>query len=337
MITWRASLRTPARLSWPARVSRVLCVLLFAYAVPSDAERPTGPGSPFDITWDAALTAAERDKLASWLERAARTVRTLHGALPRDDIRIIVETRRGAGEPVPFARVLRRGREGVRFWVDPVFPLERFLTDWTAPHELTHLFIPYPGRADVWLSEGLATYYQYLLQARDGLITDCTAWQRIAAGFARGAAALQGATAPRTLAAASRDMHAAGSYRRVYWSGVAYFLEADLALRTATPALSLDRVIHRFGQCCLDDGDITDGAALVAAFDHLAGTTLFVPLYDHYRALETMPDYASLLARVGVHANGGETGCERGDGPAARTRRDITLVDGERDAAAPAP
>lgn len=315
----------------------MLCALLCALAIPASAERLPGPASAFDVTWDARLGAAERDKLARWLGRAARTVRMLHGELPRDDIRIVVETRRGAGEPVPFARVLRRGREGVHFWVDPAFPLERFLTDWTAPHELSHLFIPYPGKTDVWLSEGLATYYQHLLQARDGLITECMAWRRIAAGFARGSAAMSGETTRRPLAAASRDMHALGSYMRVYWSGVAYFLEADLALRTGTPALSLDRVMQRFGQCCLDDGDVTDGAALVAAFDHVAGTALFVPLYDRFRALETMPDYAALLARVGVHTEGGETGCVRGDGPAARIRRDITLVDGERDAAASGP
>jgi len=318
------------------RLRRALSALLFACAVPAAAERLPGPDGPLDVTWDATLSAADRDKLARWLTRAARTVRTLHGDLPHDDIRIIVETRRGAGEPVPFARVLRRGREGVHFWVNPAFPLVDFLTDWTAPHELTHLFIPYPGQADVWLSEGLATYYQHLLQARDGLITECTAWRRIAAGFARGAARLGATRTALSLGAASRSMHQSGSYMRVYWSGVAYFLEADLALRASTPPLGLDQIVHRFGQCCLDAPAITDGAALVAAFDHVAGRSLFVPMYDRYSALETMPDYTSLLARVGVRTTGGEADCVQDDGPAARTRGDITLSGGDRrDIAAP--
>jgi len=301
--------------------------------MPATAERLPGPGGTLEVTWDAALSAAERTKLASWLERATRTVATLHGRLPRATIHVAVEARRAAGEPVPFARVVRHGRVGVHFWVDPGLPLAAFLTDWTAPHELTHLFIPYPGRTDVWLSEGLATYYQHLLQVRDGLLGECAAWRRIAAGFARGTAALSGTTPPQSLAAASRAMHASGGYMRVYWSGVAYFLEADLALRAGTPALRLDQVVQRFGTCCLEDPAIDDGAALVAAFDRVAGTSLFVPLYHRYRALETMPDYTSLLARVGVRTNGDASGCAMDDVHAVATRRDVTLG---RNAAPPA-
>ena len=37
-------------------------------------------------------------------------------------------------------------------------------TDWTASHEFAHLLLPYVS--DKWVSEGVASYYQNVLQAR---------------------------------------------------------------------------------------------------------------------------------------------------------------------------
>jgi hypothetical protein len=120
------------------------------------------------------------------LTHAADGAATLYGGLPRDPIRILVERSDNAGEPVFSAQVLRQKPQGIQFWVNTTFALEAFLQDWTAVHELVHLYIPYPGDADIWLSEGLATYYQNILRTRTGVLSEKQAWQNFYNGFMRG-------------------------------------------------------------------------------------------------------------------------------------------------------
>ena len=62
-----------------------------------------------------------------------------------------------ASEPVPWANTVRSGEQAVEFYVDPSYDLSEFLADWTAPHEISHLSIPYVGRSNMWFSEGYAS------------------------------------------------------------------------------------------------------------------------------------------------------------------------------------
>ena len=93
----------------------------------------------------------------------------LDDVVPREQLRVVIQRADDAREPVPWAHVIRSHPQGVKFYVNPDFSLGRFMRDWTAAHELSHLYLPYPGQPDIWLSEGLATYYQNIIQARSGL------------------------------------------------------------------------------------------------------------------------------------------------------------------------
>ena len=64
----------------------------------------------------------------------------------------------------------QKSGQGVRFVVNPTFPLEQFLQDWTAPHELSHLLIPYLGRRHAWFAEGFASYMQYQVMYHMGVM-----------------------------------------------------------------------------------------------------------------------------------------------------------------------
>ena len=307
----------------------LLCTSLLLVLLNTSRVAQATPDSRIDaaggsllVEWDSTLTAAERSQLTLWLERAAQTTATLHGRLPREEIRVVIKVSRDAAQPVPFAQVIRSATQGVRFWVNPAHPLDDFLRDWTAAHEFTHLLIPWPGQRDIWLSEGLATYYQYLLLARDGLLEECAAWEKIHAGFTRGEANAE--HAGLSLAELSTRLRATRAYMRVYWTGTAYFLEADLALRAVRAGLTLDSVLRDFGECCLNDPAITTGRELVSAFDRIAGQAIFVPLYERYRQLEGMPDFPALLARVGVRPDGDGVRCDNEPAAAAALLRQIT-------------
>lgn len=256
-------------------------------------------GSHFQLQWRGEFSGKERDKIQRWLQHAGNSAATLYGSLPRDPIRIVVQRSDRANEPVPFGHVLRDEPQGIRFLVNPKFPLQRFINDWTAVHELVHLYIPYPGERDIWLSEGLATYYQNLLQARAGVITEKRAWQKLYNGFARGQA--DNRYRHLSLAQLTPRMKETRSFMRVYWAGTSYFLQADLALRQQSQnRQSLDMVIRDFVGCCLHSEQYRNGQQLVRTFDKLAGSQVFTELYEEYRQFYAQPDPLPLLAQLGI-------------------------------------
>src|SRR5690606_12588924 len=73
----------------------------------------------------------------------------------------------------------RRWRgQHVHFHVDPRHPPEAFRGDWTAPHELSHLILPYLGRPAAWFAEGFASYMQYQVMIAMGLLSEAEAGER---------------------------------------------------------------------------------------------------------------------------------------------------------------
>src|SRR5690606_4452079 len=126
------------------------------------------------------------------------------------------------GEPVPLGLARRGGVASVLLLVDETADLAALRADWVAVHELFHLLWPRIERADAWLSEGLATYYQEVLRARHGLISQRDAIQHLVDGLARGARADGGLP----LGEESARMRATHSYTRVYWSGAAFAFAA---------------------------------------------------------------------------------------------------------------
>ena len=200
---------------------------------------------------------------------------------------------------VPFARVLRNEPQGVLFYVNPDKPLAEFINDWTAYHELSHLFIPYPGIEDIWFSEGLASYYQNILQYRAGLLSAAAAREKLRAGFQRGRS--DDRRDDLSLAELSPVMRENLAFMRVYWSGALYFLEADIALRESTE-LVLDDVLREFGTCCLGEQRDWTGREIAAEFDRIAESEIFSPLYDKYADTMAMPDYETVLASPVVNS-----------------------------------
>ena len=45
------------------------------------------------------------------------------------------------------------------------------MNDWTAPHEMSHLAIPYIGEKEVWFAEGFASFMQYQVMMEMGVMT----------------------------------------------------------------------------------------------------------------------------------------------------------------------
>lgn len=266
-------------------------------------ERLELPGCVLLLDWRGKFSNTQKAKLKTWLTSVANTVSLLHGTLPRPEIRIALQSY-PAKSAVPFARVLRQEPEGVLFYINPDRPVDEYINDWTAYHELSHLFIPYPGNADIWFSEGLASYYQNVLQARAGILTKDEARQKLRAGFERGQN--DSGHAQLTLGELSPVMRDKHAFMRVYWSGALYFLQADLMLRNLptgnNPPLTLDDVLREFGLCCLDSSQQWSGSAIAAEFDRLSGSDIFTTLYHDFEQSTAIPAYQKMLEAPEIDA-----------------------------------
>ena len=172
--------------------------------------------------------------------------------------------------------------------------------DWTATHEFSHLLIPYVSSRDRWLSEGLASYYQNLLRARDGRLSDQQAWQKLHDGFQRGERGTNGGT----LAEATRSGH--GSIMRVYWSGAAMLLKADTRLRERTDnRQSLDSVLRALNKCCMEPGKRWKAWDLLEELDRLSGLSVFTDTYREHVHTDSFPDLGDIYDDLGLETRFG--------------------------------
>ena len=261
-----------------------------------ELERLPVPGGHLYIEWKSDFDPSEQEKLRAWLNSASETVSQLNGNFPRQETHITLNRHNRGQQAIPWAHTVRHTNpEGVEFHVNPNMDLQDFVDDWTAPHEFSHLFIPYPGRRDIWISEGFASYYQNILMARSGVLSDQKAWQKLADGFKR---ASQDQNRELSLGELSPKMRESGAFMRVYWSGALYFLEADIALRR--DGQSLDAVITEFTRCCRHQQRYWNGAKLVNTFDQISQSNLFSHLFKSYEEEHFIRDYRQILNQLGI-------------------------------------
>lgn len=240
---------------------------------------------------------ARVDLLQRWIRESAEATKTRSGRFPLREAYVRVQERDSRdSSPVPWGQTRRRREVGVLLYVRRDADYEALRGDWTAVHELSHLYHPYLGDRGRWLAEGLASYYQNVLRARAGMIDADDAWERLDAGFRRGQAATSGVR----LEAMARGR---GGIMRVYWAGAAYWLEADLALRRER-GTSLDAVLDEYARCCLDGNAALAPDAFIAALDRIAGGELLTTLYRRHAALREFPALDSAYRQLGIERSG---------------------------------
>lgn len=222
----------------------------------------------------------DQAKITSWLDANLLALRQLYGDFPVPDLQLLVVPVGNDREPVPWGESTRGGGDAVHVYIDETRPLQELLADWVLIHELSHLLHPAISDEGRWLSEGLASYYQNVLAARGGLITEQKAWDNLDAGFMRGS---KGTPADQTLAQVAETMQQNHLFMRIYWSGAAISLLADTRLRKLSHnQQSLDSVLQQFAQCCLPADTTWTASTLLQKFDALSNTRIFSDLYTEY-------------------------------------------------------
>jgi len=260
------------------------------------------PGGRLDIAVLDGDPAPDVASLTAWVSEAARHVLGVYGRFPVPRAQVVVTPVAGiAGrfgadgrDAVPFGRVLRDGGIGVQFFVRQTAGLNDLLADWTATHEFSHLLLPYVRRDDAWLSEGLASYYQNVLRARAGVLDERLAWQKLIEGFARG----RRDDYRETLAESIRG-RGENRLMRMYWSGAAIALLADVTLRRDHQT-SLDAALDALQRCCLPSDRAWSAQEVMSQLDRGLGVSPFETLRRRWVDAMEFPDVDGALAALGV-------------------------------------
>jgi hypothetical protein len=260
------------------------------------------PGGTLHVAILGETDATQRERLLGWLGRVSLAATSAHGRLPLADVQVLVASVGRQREAVVFGQSLRGQGNGLTLFVDPSQSREAFARDWVAVHEMSHLFHPHLGDAGAWLAEGLATWYQNALRARAGLLTPEEAWRELDAGFARGQAGTP-ARSVLTLEQASTRMGENHDYMRVYWSGAAYWLAAELELRRrGLPGV--DPLLQRFDACCLPAAQPWQPRDFVARLDQLGGGGVLGRLFEAWHARRDFPAIEPLYRELGLRRGG---------------------------------
>lgn len=234
-------------------------------------------------------------RFTEWIRTSANSVASVFGDFPRDEPQVLLIASGKQRSAVPWAHVMRGGGIAAELFVDEQRSLEELNDDWTATHELSHMLLPYVASSDRWLSEGLASYYQNVLRARDGRLSERAAWARLHGGFERGMAATRGGS----LAHATRSGRSA--VMRVYWSGAAIMLEADVRLRALSDGeQSLDTALASLNSCCFDAGQSWRARELFGQLDQITGYTVFSDLYAEHVPNTEFPDVTETYEQLGL-------------------------------------
>jgi hypothetical protein len=265
------------------------------------------------------IPSARRQDVLNWVQSSAELLASVYGRWPRSNWRIEV-TPMGlyTEDSIPWAQVTRGEPDTVSFYIDAMASERALVTNWTTYHELSHLLIPYRGWGDMWFSEGLASYYQNLLQARAGIIDERMMWQKLYEGFERGR---NNRRPDLTLAELSPNMRENRSFMRVYWSGAWYFLSADVELRRISGgSLTLDSALGMLNVCCRDRS--MSAREIVRKLDYLTANTVFTSLFAQVSNSRALPPAAALFDDLGIAIEEGRVSI-LSDHPGSHIRRSI--------------
>jgi hypothetical protein len=264
------------------------------------------PGATLRVSLLSGADEMDNASIVRWIGATATDVSLAYGRFPNPSPQVVVipvgESLSNGWSAVPFGRVIRDGGETVELQVDQSQSLETLLADWTATHEFSHLMLPYIESKHRWIAEGFAQYYQNVLLTRSGAYDDLYAWQKIYDGLERGRQSRPGLSPNEASADGVRT-----ALMKVYWSGAALALMADVQLRERSEGKeSLDVILGKFQACCLPSERAWSGPELFAQFDELASSPVFMPLYRRIADTAGFPDTSDVLDRLGLTVSDGK-------------------------------
>ena len=302
-----------------------LSLSLLVVAIPAKSEDTARhmlerDGRHLELQLSTQFDPAMQHNLLQWIEFISDALLQVYGHWPRQRWQVsVAPVSASSSDLIPWAQVHRDKVNRVEFFTTAKATSDELKQAWTGYHELAHLLIPYQGWGDAWFSEGLASYYQNILQARVGVLTEQQMWQKLYEGYQRGRSDV--AFNDQPLQAVSKNLRQDGGFMRVYWSGAWYFMAADVRLRQQSSGRhNLDQALARLNLCCSEQS--LSAPQIVAKLDELNRVLLFQPLYDQISASLQVPPWEPIFASLGITVTDHKVQLQS-EGPGARLRRQM--------------
>lgn len=249
--------------------------------IPSTIPDSGSSFAPIKFHYVDDFNVREKEKMEEWLTITSQATQRVLGIYPFD-LHFYMHRADASGEPVPWANTQRSNEQGVNFHVDTSYPLEDFLQDWTAPHEISHLAIPFVGKSNSWFAEGFATYMQNEILLEMGQCTQLDIDTKFKSKLDNARPYYQVEEPYASTAMALRQRH---RYPEMYWGGAVFFIQLD-ALLDKEKSISLCQLLTKYQACCrLDDENLQN---LLTSWDSISSSKL---------ASDLMYDYTTLPAK----------------------------------------
>lgn len=274
---------------------------------------PRAGGIEADLTLvvlDGEL-AADRSLIWRWVGETARAVADFYGGFP-------VERTMLALVPIPDAskvlsgKVLPESGPGIAILVGSNAGTRELYGDWILTHELFHLGFPSFVDEGKWLDEGLATYFEPLIRARQGWLSEQAVWEE----FSR--------SMPRGLSVLERDgLENPSNPRGMYWAGATVCLLADMeAYRLSRGRLGLQDGLRAVLAQGGDATRVWSLSSAIARIDRTLGADIVGELFERYRRPGNRASLSRVFRRLGVRREAGQIVLDD-SAPLASVRRAI--------------
>jgi len=256
------------------------------------------PGGALHVALLDAPHRATRPGIRRWLTAAGGAVADLFDGFPAAETQVVVQPLvPGRGRPVVFGRASLAGGPLLHVMLSGTTTDREMPGEWLTIHEMIHLGLPWTKDPERWFGEGFVTYYQTVLRARAGFLTEQQAWQRLADQFERG----RKSGGRRALAEESRRMTNRYAYHRVYNGGAALALLMDVEIRRRFPGTrTLDDAMRHLHEHYLVANRTYTGIELMRAIDTWLGEPVCEPMARRHLASAQFPSVAGAFRALGL-------------------------------------
>lgn len=258
-----------------------LLILLVACAQSQSKLEPllTEEKQEFGLKWVYvdSFNLEEKKKLETWITEIYDVTSKTIGPYPFDVS--IHFFRSEKGNPVSFglAKALEAGRQA-HFYVNPTASLGDLLADWIAPHELSHLSIPFLEKKDKWFTEGFATFLSRQLLMEMGYYTPASFDSLYTSRIHEDSKHYTSTTLK--FPEVSDSLFANHIYGPVYWCGASYFYSLDKRMRAEKNKRFVD-LIKDYQLCCRETKESLN--EMVVSLDKILNETWCQDLLKFYQ------------------------------------------------------
>ncbi len=255
----------------------------------------------------------DADALQAWARDSAQAVSQFFGGFPveRSLLLIIPKPKQ---RTVSFGKLLPESSPGIVLEVGQEAKLADLRQDWILVHELFHLGFPSFIGEGKWLDEGLATYYEPIIRARAGFLSETELWLEFARGMPSGLYALEKVGLATT-----------ESQRAMYWGGAVFCFLADLEIRTRTHGkLGLENGLRAVLEAGGNATEVWSLNRVLGVIDDALGAPIVRRLAEKYAFRAGPVALEQKLNDLGVHRTA--FGVElRDDAPLSELRKTLVM------------